>query len=319
MPQVSHEVTQKVAAAVRHRIANPLPRHARIRGIHAEGPIIHTRGGLPASAVGLSLTDFDQLLQDLSPIKIMTISPSEEKLVGFGRMRRLLERGIRVAIGHDAAATEENILACLRLGQQYGQQLHCTHIFNASAFHHRNVGLVNFALLDKFPRLIGYEGLQPPTAEVIGDYVHVHALAVSLAVKSKGATQLAVITDAIIAPDSSSPVHYCGSCIEVQELAAAATFPPPPRRAAVIQSSGTIAGSCTHQLQMFRDLVLVLDISMEDAATMLSETPARIAGCLDQVGTLQPGKQADILAFDEYLNLTAVVVGGEFVPDFQAR
>jgi N-acetylglucosamine-6-phosphate deacetylase len=317
IPQQGHEVTRKVAAAVRDRINNPLPKHAAIRGIHAEGPIIHTKGGLPDSAIGMSNDDFRQLLSDLAPVKIMTISPTLEYKRSLQRMEILLQSGVRVSLGHDSDATEESLLACLTLGQKYGQQMHVTHIFNASAFHHRAVGLVNFALLDKFPRLLGYEGLQPPTAEIIGDFVHVHALALAVAIKTKGPEQLAVITDAIIDSDTHGDIHYCGKSINVQSISSAKSFPA-ERKAAVTQN-GTIAGSCTSQLQMFQDLVKVLDVPLLDAATMLSETPARISGCVDQVGTLQVGKAADILVFDKDLNLQCVVVRGEILPIDQTK
>ena len=48
-------------------------------------------------------------------------------------------------------------------------------------------------------------------------------------------------------------------------------------------------------------------------ATLLSETPARIMGVLDRKGTLERGKDADIIALDRDLNVRAVWAMGQLV------
>lgn len=49
-------------------------------------------------------------------------------------------------------------------------------LFNVCGFHHRLPSLCNFGLIPRFPSLPKYEGLTPPTVELIGDLAHVHPM-----------------------------------------------------------------------------------------------------------------------------------------------
>ena len=60
-------------------------------------------------------------------------------------------------------------------------------------------------------------------------------------------------------------------------------------------------------------MVQKAEIPLEDTIRMVSETPARIMGVLDRKGTLERGKDADILALDRDLNVRAVWSMGEIV------
>ena len=62
---------------------------------------------------------------------------------------------------------------------------------------------------------------------------------------------------------------------------------------------------CAHTVLLFRD----------NAVRMASETPARIMGVYDRKGSLQKGKDADILVLDEDLNVRAVWAMGKLVPE----
>ncbi len=64
---------------------------------------------------------------------------------------------------------------------------------------------------------------------------------------------------------------------------------------------------------MIRTMVQKAEIPLEDAVRMASETPARIMGVLDRKGTLERGKDADIIALDRDLNVRAVWAMGELV------
>ena len=60
-------------------------------------------------------------------------------------------------------------------------------------------------------------------------------------------------------------------------------------------------------------MVQKAEIPLADAIRMMSETPARIMGVLDRKGTLERGKDADIIALDKDLNVRAVWAMGELV------
>ena len=100
-------------------------RGAIIEGIHAEGPIIHSLGGLPSSAAFCEMDEkaFCKLLDDISGpnglLRIMTISPSlETGPSGPWRIKLLMERGVVVSLGHDRDCTEAQILSLLRLSRR---------------------------------------------------------------------------------------------------------------------------------------------------------------------------------------------------------
>jgi N-acetylglucosamine-6-phosphate deacetylase len=53
-------------------------------------------------------------------------------------------------------------------------------------------------------------------------------------------------------------------------------------------------------------MVIRAEVPFEDAVRMASETPARIMNVIDRVGTLEKGKDADILMLDKQYNITSV-------------
>ena len=74
-----------------------------------------------------------------------------------------------------------------------------------------------------------------------------------------------------------------------------------------------LAGSVATMDRLIRTMVQKAEIPLEDAVRMASETPARIMGVLDRKGTLERGKDADIIALDRDLNVRAVWAMGELV------
>lgn len=129
-------------------------------------------------------------MQPLLTLKVpcRTISPSLEKARDYARIKCLLRHNVTPCLGHDVHADEESILQCLRLAKAANRRLHITHMYNASAFHHRQVSLCNFGLLNSLPNLPKYKDIELPTIEIIGDLVHVHPLALKLAIEMRGGT-----------------------------------------------------------------------------------------------------------------------------------
>lgn len=68
---------------------------------------------------------------------------------------------IHIALGHDKAATEADILGALRVCAAHSPptRAHITHLFNVSAFNHRLPSLVNFGLVEAFPNEPKYSGI----------------------------------------------------------------------------------------------------------------------------------------------------------------
>jgi N-acetylglucosamine-6-phosphate deacetylase len=60
-------------------------------------------------------------------------------------------------------------------------------------------------------------------------------------------------------------------------------------------------------------MVFEADIPLMDAVRMSSETPARIMGILDRKGTLEKGKDADIVMYNKALEVQCVWSMGKIV------
>ena len=119
----------------------------------------------------------------------------------------------------------------------------------------------------------------------------------------------AIVTDCIMdAADAGQERDYAGKTISVHPVPSDSGV---PRGKVVIKGSGIIAGSCTNLLRVFQDLVKIMDVPIGVAVQMVSETPSKIAGIDDAVGSIQVGRWADILLFDKNLTLMKVFIGGE--------
>jgi N-acetylglucosamine-6-phosphate deacetylase len=201
LPKEGREKTRRLAERLGECVGVP-GMGAILEGIHAEGPVVNDCGGLPVSDVDITLDDFQSLIDSMRPhLKVMTISPHLEAKNNYSRIKALLERGIKPALGHDRVASEADIIGALR---QSPDQLHITHIFNVSSFNNRNPSLVNFGMLKRFPNLQKYNHLPlPPTVEVIGDLAHVHPLTLSLLLQSRDPRDVCFITDGVY--EASSP------------------------------------------------------------------------------------------------------------------
>lgn len=74
-----------------------------------------------------------------------------------------------------------------------------------------------------------------------------------------------------------------------------------------------LAGSIATADRLIRTMVREAGVPLEDAVRMASETPARIMGISDRKGTLEAGKDADVILFDDDITVRAVFVGGRRV------
>ena len=73
---------------------------------------------------------------------------------------------------------------------------------------------------------------------------------------------------------------------------------------------GTIAGSSSYVLEGMKNLVQKLNLPIEDVSYMASLTPAVVMGIQDHKGTLEIGKDADIIVVDDDFNCLVTYVEG---------
>jgi len=258
---------------------------ARPLGVHLEGPCIDAdqKGAQPEQYVRTAAAiEYRQLFR-LGNIKLITLAPEiaeNRDLISFAR-----SQGAAVVVGH-SSANYEDLVEALKLGVN-----HATHTFNRmKGIHHREPGTVGGVLL-----------LDEIYAEFIADGVHLHPAIVDMIFRLKGADRAIAITDAISGagmPDGDYELG--GQKIVVKE-------------GAVRLEDGTLAGSSLTLDAAVRNIVKFTRASLPEAIQMASLTPARSIGVANRKGSLEPGKDADVVILDNDLTVLSAMVGGEVV------
>lgn len=266
---------------------------ARVLGLHLEGPFVNpnSAGALPVEDLAEpSIAGLRAILGPASGdgrgVRTLTLAP---ELPGSAELiSELVRCDVRVSLGHSLAGFE-----AARDASRAGA-VGATHLFNAMApLHHRELGLVGFALSDA-----------ALYAEIIGDLVHVDARAFELALKLRGPRGLCLVSDALRGAGTGCEVfHWHGREHRVRD--GAAYYPSPTPQ---------LAGSALSQLEMVQRLVRRGVVSLADALTMASESPARALGLWGEQGCLSLGARADAIVLDaSTLELAGVYLAGERV------
>jgi N-acetylglucosamine-6-phosphate deacetylase len=248
----------------------PQPRSAKMLGIRLEGPFISRakKGAqLEAAIRPPDVAELDRLIAR-GPIRLLDFAPEED--ASGELLRALVARRIVACIGHTSASHVQAV-AAIDAGAR-----HCTHLFNAMPpLDHRAPGAAGALLTDT-----------RATVELIADGVHVHPAVLRLAVLLRGATQVALVTDAILAAGLGEGVfEFVGREIRVSG-------------GAVRLADGTLAGSVLTLDQAVRNMVNLVGTSWSDAIRMATLTPATIAGVAERKGQLVPGADADLVVLD---------------------
>lgn len=262
-----------------------------VLGLHVEGPYLNPKmaGALYADM----LKDFDPeeyqaILSDTRCIRRWDVSPELPGAHDFARY--IVSRGVLAALTHTEAEFED-IKAAHAAGFTHAAQF-----YNAMPGFHKR-------------REYKYEGTvesvfltDDMTVEVIADGKHLPPTILRLVYKLKGVERMCLVTDALsFAANEGRPAADARIIIEdgVGKLA----------------DHSSLAGSIATMDTLVQTMVQRADIPLADAVRMASETPARLMGVADRKGTLQRGKDADILVLDRNQHVRAVWAAGRLVPE----
>ena len=143
--------------------------------------------------------------------------------------------------------------------------------------------------------------MQDMTVEVIADGLHVPPVMLKVVHKIKGVERMALITDSLAYAASEGDVSAEPRVIMEDGVCKLA-------------DRSALAGSIATKDTLIRPCIQKANIPMEDVFRMASETPAKIMGVFDRKGSIEEGKDADIIVFDRDINLTYVMqMGNEVV------
>lgn len=296
-----HGTTTLVASAVtgdldflaRHAgVLAELAQQGDVAGIHFEGPFI--------SPCRKGAHD-EQLLRAPDPAevrKLIDAAHGHAKMMtlatelpgGLDSVRLLADHGVIAAVGHTDATYEQTVQA-IDAGATVA-----THLFNAMPpLGHRAPGPIAALLEDE--RI---------TVELINDGTHLHPAALQLAFHHAGAARVAFITDAMDAAGFGDGRYMLGP-MEVEVADGVAR----------LVEGGSIAGSTLTLDRAFKRAVTVDGLPVEDVVAAISANPARLLGMSDRIGSLEPGKDADLVVLDAGFDLVGVMRRGEWVVDPQ--
>ncbi|WP_223775349.1 N-acetylglucosamine-6-phosphate deacetylase [Streptomyces sp. 135] len=274
--------------AERAGLLSELAEQGDIAGIHFEGPFISPcRKGAHSEDLLRHPDPADvRKLIDAARGRAKMLTLATELPGGLDSVRLLAEHGVIAAIGHTDATYEQTVEA-IDAGATVA-----THLFNAMpGLGHRAPGPIAALLEDE--RI---------TVELINDGTHLHPAALELAFHRAGADRVAFITDAMDAAGFGDGRYMLGPLeVEVRDSVAR------------LVEGGSIAGSTLTLDRAFKRSVSVDGISVEDTVRALCANPARLLGMADTVGSLEPGKDADLVVLDADFDLKGVMRKGEWV------
>lgn len=281
-------VIRKAVSVCEHLMAK---KNSPVLGLHLEGPYLNVKmaGQMFADVVkNPDPEEYISLLESTNCIKRWDASSELPGALEFAQY--IKSKGILAAISHTEAEFED-IKAANKAGFT-----HAAHFYNAMPGFHKR-------------REYKYEGTvesvfltDDMTVEVIADGIHLPPTILRLVYKLKGVERTCLVTDALsYAASGGQPAAGSGVIIEegVCKLA----------------DHSALVGSIATMDDLVRTMVQKADIPLADAVRMASETPARLMGVSDRKGSLQRGKDADIVILDRYLQVRSVWTMGQLISE----
>lgn len=256
---------------------------ATILGAHLEGPFISEqyKGAQKKDYILKPDYNFIEAYKDV--IKIITMAPEEDDEFKFVKKVKH-DTDIVLSIGH-SNATYEQAKTAINNGMS-----HVTHIFNAmTPLKHRSPGVVGAAFNSDV------------SCELIADKIHVHPEVYNILVKIKGNEKIVLITDCMRAGGLKDGISELGG-----------------QRVIVKDNSarledGTLAGSVLTLNRAVKNIFENTGLNICEAVKLAALNPAKVINIDGRKGSLEKGKDADIIIFNEEFKIIETIVLGNIV------
>jgi len=268
---------------------------AAFLGMHLEGPYfaMSQRGAQdPRYIRNPDPVEYKDILSRSSCIKRWSAAPELDGAIAFAKY--VLSKGILPAIAHTDAVYEEVIRAF-----ENGYTL-VTHLYSGmSGVTRRNAfryaGVVESAYI--------IDGMD---VEIIADGVHLPAPLLKLVYKIKGSDRIALITDAMRAAGTNAKESVLGNTNDGLKVIIEDAVAKLPDRT-------SFAGSIATTDRLVRTMITMAGVSLPEAVKMMTATPARIMEVSAKKGSLVVGKDADIILFDDNINIAMTIIKGSII------
>ena len=268
---------------------------ARFGGMHLEGPYfspMYAGAQDPRYLRNPRPEEYLEILDRCPALARWSFAPELEGAEEFAA--ELKKRGIVASIGHTNATFQECDAA-----YKSGANL-MTHFYSCmSTVSRRNAY--------RYAGTIEYGYIQDGmNLEIIADGIHVPQDLLHLLLKIKGVERLALVTDSMRAAGMPEGPSVLGPLSDGQEVIV-------EDGVAKLMDKSAFAGSVATADRLVRTMVQIAGCSITDAVRMITENPARIMGISDRKGSLKAGMDADVVIFDENINVRNTIIEGKIV------
>ncbi len=268
---------------------------AQFLGLHLEGPYFSMvqKGAQDPRYIRIPRREeYEDILNHSDDIIRWSAAPEIEGAMEFGLV--MVRRGILPSIAH-TDATSDDVAAALENGYTHLTLLYSgmSGVMRRNAF--RYAGVIESAFL--------YDRL---TVEIIADGIHLPPSLLQLIYKHKGPSRIALITDSMRAAGQISGESILGSLKDGIKVIVEDGVAKLPDRS-------SFAGSVATTDLLVRNMVKLAGVPLLHAVQMITTTPAQICQISDHKGSITVGKDADIVIFNENIDIKTTIINGHII------
>ena len=269
---------------------------SQMLGMHLEGPYFNpSMAGAqdPKYLVNPKREHYMEILEKGGDV-ISRWSAAPELEGALELAEELKKHGILISVAHTSAIYEE-VAEAYKAGFS-----HMTHFYSAtSTLTRKNARRYAGALEAAYMH-------DDVTVEVIADGVHLIKPLLQYVYKFKGPDKTALCTDAMRAAGMPEGESILGSLKKGQPVIV-------EDGVAKLMDRSAYAGSVATADRLIRTMINMAEVPLTDAVKMLTATPARIMGLQDKKGSLKEGLDADIILFDDDINVDKTIIAGKVI------
>ena len=288
-PTLSSSTVPMIEAALKTTEKLMAEPDSPIMGLHLEGPYFNIKmagAQIPEWIKAPVKEEYEHILRLTKCLKRWDVAPELEGAVDF--IKACKAHGVLPSIAHTKATYSD-----VKAGNEAGMT-HATHFYNAMPVVYKNREFKEAGTVES---IFTEENM---TVEMIADGIHVPPVMLRMIYQIKGVERTALVTDSLACAAADSDVAFDPRVILEDGVCKLA-------------DRSALAGSIATMDRLVRTCVQQAGIPMADACRMISETPAKIMGIYDRKGSLEGGKDADIIMFDKNQELTFVMAMGKVV------